>query len=148
MSTLENLIVQRRPIDVAPARSFGEMAGATVAWSALAGVDLLIKLGGFQRFHRALRSWPVRKRRQEDVEVVSNTCTAVDRAATYYFKRAWCLQRSATAVLLLRWRGVNAQLVIGVEKMPFYAHAWTEVDGQVVNDHPSIQKRYTVLERC
>ena len=141
-------IEELRPVDVSPPQGLKERLDVLVAFSALLFVDGVMKLAGFQRFYRMLRSWPVRQGRPPDVEAVATTCSAVDRAATYYFKRAWCLQRSATAVCLLRLRGVDAKLNIGVQKIPFYAHAWVEVDDEVVNDHPQVQKRYTVLERC
>lgn len=118
------------------------------AFMALVCVDVTIKFTGFHRFYRALRAWPTLRRPPARADAVREICTAVDRAATFYFKRAWCLQRSATAVFLLRLRGFGAQLAIGVQKIPFYAHAWAELDGRVVNDHPEVQKKYTVLERC
>jgi hypothetical protein len=37
--------------------------------------------------------------------------------------------------------------VIGIQQIPFNAHAWVEVEGQVVNDRPYMQKMYAVLER-
>lgn len=147
MSALETPTATLRPVVAEPAKTMAEKADAILAWCTLIGIDLLMKWGGFQRFHRTLRSWPIR-RRSNSPDVIAGTCTAVDRATTYYFKRAWCLQRSATAVFLLRRRGFDARLVIGAQKIPFYAHAWAEVDGRVVNDYPSVQKKYTVLERC
>jgi hypothetical protein len=51
-------------------------------------------------------------------------------------------------VCLLRSLGFPAEMVIGVHKMPFYGHAWTEVDGRVVNDHANAQKFFHVLNRC
>ena len=36
----------------------------------------------------------------------------------------------------------------GVQKLPFKAHAWVEVDGRVVNDKPYMREMYTVLDRC
>lgn len=114
----------------------------------LATTDLVLLLAPFSIFHRLIRSFPVRKPRHDPVPLVARTCRTLDRAASYYFKRAWCLQRSAATVLLLRFRGVPAQLVIGVERVPFYAHAWVEVAGRVVNDSPEVALRCSVLERC
>lgn len=136
-----------RPMDVTPARTWHERLTALGAFCTLIFVDLVMKLAGFNRFHDLVRRWPTRDQ-STDRETAERICTAVDRAATYYFKRAWCLQRSATATCLLRWNGVPAELVIGVQKAPFYAHAWVEVEGRVLNDHPIVQDRYTVLERC
>jgi hypothetical protein len=59
-----------------------------------------------------------------------------------------CLQRSAATTCLLRSHGVRALLVIGAQRIPFRAHAWVEVDGQVVNDKPYMHEIYAVLDRC
>jgi hypothetical protein len=136
------------PGDVAPAETFRERMDAAVAWCGLLAVDLLLKAAGFDRFLRVVRSWPVRGGSGQDPEACRRISTAVDRAATHYFKRAWCLQRSAANVCLLRLRGIEAELVIGARKLPFGAHAWVELGGQVLNNHPIVRERYTVLERC
>ncbi len=72
----------------------------------------------------------------------------VDRTTTWYPKQAHCLQRSAVAVCLLRTCGLPAQMVIGVNKVPFKSHAWAEVFSEVVNDSPKVSTRYKVLDRC
>lgn len=148
MPALESKIEELRPANLAAASSVGEYFLSMNAFVVLVGMDLVMRLCGFHRLHRLIRGFPCIGRRFPEEQVVERLCTAVDRAATYYFKRAWCLQRSATTTCLLRLRGVPAEMVIGVKKIPFYAHAWVEVGGRVVNDHPMIQQRYTVLERC
>ncbi len=141
-------VEELRPTDLSPARTPGEWLAKIGAFSALVLVDLTMRLSGFSRFHGLVRKWPTLGQAPKDPKTVDRICTAVDRAAVFYFKKAWCLQRSATAVCLLRTFGVAAELVIGVQKIPFYAHAWVEVGNEVVNDHPIVQRRYTVLERC
>jgi transglutaminase superfamily protein len=136
------------PDHVRPAESLGERAAAAVAWWGLLAVDLLLRIAGFERFLRAVRSWPTLGARRQDSEASRWISAAVDRAATHYFKRAWCLQRSATNVCLLRLCGIEAELVIGARKLPFVAHAWVEVGGQVINNSPLVRERYAVLERC
>ena len=118
------------------------------AFLVLVGIDGLMKWGGFRRMHRFMQKFPVRRRTRADVTAAHRICGAVDRAASYYFKRAWCLQRSAAAVCLLRMAGYPAQLVIGARRTPFYAHAWAEIGDQVMNDEPAVQTYYGVLERC
>jgi len=73
---------------------------------------------------------------------------AVDLAAVFYFHKVLCLQRSAATACLLKKYGFAAQLVIGVQQLPFAAHAWVELDGAVLNDKPYMQEMYSVLERC
>jgi hypothetical protein len=136
------------PESVAPAESPRERAEAAVAWCGLLAVDVVLKTAGFDRFLRLVRGWPVLAPRRPDPAAARRITQAVDRAAVRYFKRAWCLQRSATNVCLLRLRGIEAELVIGARKLPFAAHAWVEVEGEVVNNHPVVQQRYAVLERC
>ena len=71
---------------------------------------------------------------------------AVDTACIWYWKEALCLQRSATLACLLRQDGVPAQLVVGVQQLPFKAHAWVEVNRRVINDKAYMRDIYTVLE--
>jgi hypothetical protein len=75
-------------------------------------------------------------------------CQAVDLAAVLYFRKVLCLQRSAATACLLKRYGFPAQLVIGVQQLPFAAHAWVEMDGLVVNDKPYVSDIYSVLARC
>jgi hypothetical protein len=72
----------------------------------------------------------------------------MDLACVFYFKHVMCLQRSAATTLLLRRHGLRAELVIGAHILPFKSHAWTEIDGVVVNDKPYMMDIYRVLERC
>ena len=75
-------------------------------------------------------------------------CHAVDLAAVFYFRNVLCLQRSAATACLLKRYGFPAQLVIGVQQMPFAAHAWVEMSGLVINDKPYMSDIYSVLARC
>lgn len=144
----EALARELQQTDVAPSRTLLERLSTTVAFGALLLVDGVMKLSGFRRFHRLVERFPTLGSASRPDPTIQRVCTAVDRAATLYFKRAWCLQRSATVACLLRLRGIPAELVFGVRKMPFYGHAWVELGGRVLNDSPIVQTRYTVLERC
>ena len=75
-------------------------------------------------------------------------CGAVDLAAALYFRKVLCLQRSAAAVRLLKKAGYDAKLVIGVQQVPFAAHAWAELEGVVLNDKSYMPEMYSVLDRC
>jgi hypothetical protein len=77
----------------------------------------------------------------------SQALAAVDRAAVYYPREARCLQRSVVVTWLLRKKGLPAKLVIGCRHTPFYAHAWVEVDGIVMNDRESVKELYPEIER-
>lgn len=115
----------------------------------LIAFDLVMHAVSFRALHGIVKSFPVVFHRTPDIRRARRTCERVNRAASFYFKRAWCLQRSATAVCFLRMAGYPAQLVIGAQKTPFYAHAWAELLGEMVNDHESHKHdNFVVLERC
>ena len=72
---------------------------------------------------------------------------AVDLAAVLYFKPVQCLQRSAAAACLLKKHGYPAEMVIGVQQVPFAAHAWVELNGAVLGDKPYMREIYSELAR-
>jgi hypothetical protein len=132
------------------AEARAEPGTVAIAWLGLVATDVALHVAGFRRLHRVARALRVRDgmRAPTDTRVVARTRAAVDRAAKLYFKRAWCLQRSVVTALLLRARGLPAELVVGVRSAPFMAHAWVELDGKVVNDAASVETFYQEIERC
>jgi hypothetical protein len=119
-----------------------------VALLGLGALDLVIKVKGFPFLYRIVKAWPVSIISNPSADTIARICSTVDRACTYYLKRALCLQRSALTTCLLRRHGVKAEMVIGCRVMPYHGHAWVEVDGKVVNDNQKVQEFYSVLERC
>jgi len=81
-------------------------------------------------------------------DAVEQVCDAVNNACVWYPKRVLCLQRSAVTNYLLRRYGVRAEMVIGAQKVPFKAHAWTEVHGRAINERNDVQRKYGVWDRC
>lgn len=80
-----------------------------------------------------------------DPELQRSICDAVLTATCFYWKPVLCLQHAVCVVRLLRARGVGARLVIGYRAVPFFSHAWVEVDGRVVNDSPAYRSQLQVL---
>ncbi|MGH9204874.1 MAG: lasso peptide biosynthesis B2 protein, partial [Vicinamibacterales bacterium] len=111
-------------------------------------VDLTIASGGFPRIHRLVRRIIVQRRRAiaDETRLVEAVNDAVNRAAVWYPRVQLCVPRSVVATWLLRRRGLPAVFVIGIRKIPFYAHAWVEVDGRVVNDAANVQKLYPAID--
>jgi hypothetical protein len=115
------------------------------ASAALILFDIVASMG-FKSTHRLTRRWPTFRRRATP-ETISQVCVCVEEACVWYWKRVFCLQRSAVATWMLRRRGIPAELVIGYRPVPVDSHAWVEVDNKVVNDRPQYQKFFKVLER-
>jgi hypothetical protein len=66
-------------------------------------------------------------------------------AAAFFPGRAVCLEQSLALYLLLRRRGVPAELRLGVQVYPFYAHAWVELDGEPVNEDRETVEKFRAL---
>jgi hypothetical protein len=109
--------------------------------------DLYLTRGNFAGLYSKVRGCPTRKGTVPP-GAIERICSALDLAAIWYWKEVLCLQRSAATVCLLRRHGVGAHMIIGVQQLPFKAHAWVEVEGRVVNDKPYMHEMYAVLDRC
>jgi hypothetical protein len=109
--------------------------------------DLFLLRHDFAALHTKTHLVPIASRRPEagDIDKISQ---AVAYACIWYLKKSLCLQRSSVVVTLLRRHGIQAEMVIGAQRLPLKAHAWVEVDGRVVNDKPEVQTDYIVMERC
>lgn len=119
-------------------------------WKALIGLMFFDLLGlgrKFARMHRYVQRWKVASRPGSS-DVVDRVCNAINYACVCYPKSVLCLQRSAVTTCLLRHCGIPAQMVIGTQKLPFKAHAWTEVSGHAINERRDVQSIYGVWERC
>jgi transglutaminase superfamily protein len=109
--------------------------------------DLYLARGNFEALYRKVRSYP-RQKKAPGPQSIAQICDAMDIATIWYWKQAQCLQRSAATTCLLRRHGVPAEMIIGAQQLPFKAHAWVEVERQVVNDKPYMREMYAVLDHC
>jgi len=115
------------------------------AWVELVLYDARIALGGFRSIQRSLKKQRVSA--GHPGQTTGIVCTAVDLAACLYVKPVHCLQRSTVTVRMLRQNGIAASLAIAYRPAPFFAHAYVEVDGRIVNDSPAYAEQLTVLYR-
>jgi hypothetical protein len=72
---------------------------------------------------------------------------SVDRAASVYYKHTWCLHRASVKCALLRIHGFPASVVIGFHRMPFYGHAWVELEGAPLGEKRPLHEMYRVVTR-
>lgn len=109
--------------------------------------EFYLARGNFAGLYKNVRTYPMSERLDSKV-AIHEICAAVDLACIWYWKGVLCLQRSAATACLLKQHGIPAQMFIGAQQMPFRAHAWVEVNGQVVNDKPYMREMYAVLDCC
>lgn len=105
-----------------------------------------LRRGQFHKIYERVRTCPVAEARPRR-ETQHDICRAVNLACIFYLKQILCLQRAASTTCLLRKAGIPAQMVIGVQSLPFKAHAWVEVEGAVVNEKSYTPEMYSVLSR-
>jgi hypothetical protein len=118
------------------------------AYTGLIAIERYLQRRDFAALHQYVREFPLSRRRPDASITTQRVSAAVDMACIWYWKQVLCLQRSAATACLLKAYGISAQLVIGVRSVPFQAHAWVEVNGEIVNDRPYLRESYAVLERC
>jgi hypothetical protein len=117
------------------------------SWWMLVRFDIILLTRSFGTLYHQVRTYPLSKPISFGSDA-QQIVTAFQIVSIWYPKRVRCLQRSAALTCLLRNRGVPANMVIGTQKLPFKAHAWVEVNGQVLNDREYTPEIYAVLDRC
>jgi hypothetical protein len=130
-------------IQIAPAKPPWLMVIS--AFVGLTWFDMLLCVTSMEKMCRTVKTWRVRKRLKEPNETINNVCNAVQQACIWFPHKAVCLQRAAITTCMLRSYGIDARMVIGIRPMPFLAHAWTEVNGAVVNERPQVKTFYQTL---
>ena len=118
------------------------------AYWELLRLEYFVLRKNFGGIHKRVRTARLQNRCPDVAITEDQLCHAIDVAAALYFKNVLCLQRSAAAARLLKKHGFRAEMVVGVQQLPFLAHAWVEVAGRVVNDKPYMTEIYSVLARC
>lgn len=113
----------------------------------LAYHDLVNSVFGFRGTWALLRRTPTRDDRAMHAGK-DHICRAMDWAISLYFRPVLCLQRSVATARLLRRHGENATVVVGYCPVPFFSHAWVEIDDVVVNDMNAYRDRLNIMFRA
>jgi hypothetical protein len=108
-----------------------------------------------QRLLDATPSRPRERSSEEAIEAARRLAWVVEVAARRGPWAANCLQRSLTLWWFLQRQGLAADLMIGVRRRSGTSagartldfHAWVEHQGVVLNDVPSIRRRFATFER-
>ena len=116
------------------------------AFVGLIVVDVRLRLFGLRR-SIAWTEPATAAKRPEAAARARRYADCIARTARHHFVRARCLHQS---LLLQRWlheENVASDLRIGVAKADeaLRAHAWVEIDGEVVNDAPQAVRAFAPL---
>lgn len=100
----------------------------------LALVDASLRAFGLRRTVRGMRRIVGDRAGTVRPGLITDAAHAVATAAAFYPGRAQCLEQSLVLYWVLRRRGVEARLRVGVQPFPFTAHAWVEHNGHPINE--------------
>jgi hypothetical protein len=114
-----------------------------------------LRLIGFRRWERVLAVFapPANTTGPAQGASVQDSTLLIARmqaaAARNLFFYANCLEQSLVLWWLLRRRGIDAALRIGARKESdrFEAHAWVELDSQVLNDASAEHRHFVPFEK-
>lgn len=113
-------------------------------------VRLALRIRGFQRTLRDVqtRTFASPPAAGDHLVIARQLARAVRRAAVNGPFRGNCLSRSLALLWLLRNRGIEADLRLGVRTSEgrLEAHAWVEKNGMPINDSVNIARQYSPLE--
>lgn len=106
-----------------------------------------IKCFGFRGFYGAIANLNRRKDKVQEREGIKEAraiAKLVEIASRYGLYKPNCLQKSLLLWWLLRRRGIESELRIGVRKKAevLEAHAWVEYQGCVLNDRSDVDQHF------
>lgn len=78
---------------------------------------------------------------------IDEVLSAFNTAAVLYFRTPRCIQRSTALTAILRLHGFAANFTIGCRTMPFFSHAWVEIDGRPINERSTALATLRVIDR-
>lgn len=116
------------------------------AFFTLLFVTLSIKIKGFLWLINKIK----KNSKHEHVESsnndnISKLALALNKACFYFPTKTKCLEWSATLVLMGLKRRLKCNLVVAVQSLPFFAHAWVESNGMVIADTPELPKQLAII---
>ena len=108
---------------------------------------------GYRKLYHFLATHPSHpvasvKAENEMVEVARKTASLVSIAAQHGLFRATCLRQALLTWWLLRRRGIQTELRIGVQHREgkVYAHAWVKYGEIVISDGEQVENNFTAFD--
>lgn len=113
-------------------------------------VHLALRIAGYATVRRALDLGCRSRGAGPPREELERLSTVVDIAARNLPGAVRCLTRTLALYRMVRCAGAASEVRIGVRKGKenrVEAHAWLEVDGEILGDQPDVATEFAVLER-
>ncbi len=118
------------------------------AWGSVLGFWLALRWMSFNALSESRFLLPSKKAAiSTSLDFMQHLYRLVAWAAHLHIFSMACLEKSLTLHWMLQRRGINAQIKIGANKISegISAHAWVEVNGQVVGEPEDVITNFKVL---
>jgi len=116
-------------------------------------VDFGLRTLGYRRLHGFLAVHPRNLPKYEGweidaIEASKNVSTLVTVASRYGLYHATCLRRSLLIWWLLRRKGIQTELRIGVKKVDgqLVAHAWIKLGNEIITDSTDVERDFSAFK--
>jgi len=115
-------------------------------------LDAGLRILGYRRFRAFLAAHPPHLPQYggtetEALEASRHIAYLVTVASSYGLYHPGCLRRSLLIWWLLRRRGIQTDLRIGVKKLEgqLYAHAWIRLGDEIINDGVEVERAFSAF---
>lgn len=94
---------------------------------------------------RKLKSSNMHRPVNKNLAKIHTFASTLNKICYYSLWEVKCLEWSLVLTNLLLREGLNPKLTIGVQNIPFKAHAWVELDGEIIQDDSSLPNNLSVI---
>jgi hypothetical protein len=117
-----------------------------VAFTALLISDIVLLSGKFSAIRSVVNRIPI-KAVLPRTRPLEQTVATFTSASVAYFRTVKCIHRSAALTCLLRLHGIRANFVVGCRSVPFFSHAWVEVNGNAIDQDRELIAPLAIIDR-
>ena len=115
------------------------------AYYCLLKVDITLKYFGFYALIKMIKRKKSPQPIKHNAEKFSYLVSAMNQVCLYYPKRTKCLEWAAALTLLAFQKNWACNLEIGVQLLPFVAHAWVKASDGIIADDESLGRSLAVV---
>ena len=115
------------------------------AYCALIKVYFTLKIFGFYGLIKSIQKKKRTEFIKKNTKSFNTLATALNKACFYFPVRTKCLEWSAALTLMGLKKKWECNMEIGIQKVPFKAHAWVKANDKVIADTPNLPQTLSVI---
>ncbi len=117
------------------------------AYFSLCYINFVLHIFGFYSLIKIIKKKSLQKKFGENItqEQVDITISALSKATLYFPINTKCLEWAAALTYLLLNQRIKCQLQIGIQTIPFLAHAWVVYQGEILADNQTYLDQLAII---